>query len=300
MEKFINSNNISLTPIQKNSNISKSKISKSSFKISNKKTATNTNNTYSSSKPLFNPGEDLTYLINNSKQIENMILLNDETYSDYVTNNNIVDRKTKNYYEEKIFVLEKEIANLNDQKKNLEKSFNEIKFLLSQFDMKYSSFSSTFFDDNDEMIDENNNKIYKKKLTHEISNQIYTLYTKKLFNEASELWKIYNFQPLLGVSIERSYEILIYLMKMKDKQIKKLTGYNNQVNNANSLEEAKKKNCEIVELLSKNEFYQYRLDETEIKLNDLKNRLKGLIEDNNDLFLQNRKLKTLIESNQNF
>lgn len=300
MEKFINSNNIILTPIQKNSNISKSKISKSSFKISNKKTATNTNNTYSSSKPLFNPGEDLTYLINNSKQIENMILLNDETYSDYVTNNNIVDHKTKNYYEEKIFVLEKEIANLNEQKKNLEKSFNDIKFLLSQFDMKYSSFSSTFFDDNEQMIDENNNKTYKKKLTREISNQIYTLYTKRLFNEASELWKLYNFQPLLGVSLERSYEILIYLMKMKDKQIKKLTGYNNQTNNANSIEEAKKKNCEIVELLSKNEFYQYRLDETEIKLNDLKNRLKGLIEDNNELFLQNRKLKYLIESNQNF
>ena len=65
-------------------------------------------------------------------------------------------------------------------------------------------------------------------------------------------------------------------------------------------EEAKKKNCEIVELLTKNEFYQYKLDEREIQLNDLRNRLKGLIDDNNELFTQNRKLKYLIESNNNF
>ena len=50
----------------------------------------------------------------------------------------------------------------------------------------------------------------------------------------------------------------------------------------------------------KNEFYQYKLDEREIQLNDLRNRLKGLIDDNNELFTQNRKLKYLIESNNNF
>ena len=75
---------------------------------------------------------------------------------------------------------------------------------------------------------------------------------------------------------------------------------NGSINRDNSEEEAKKKNCEIVELLTKNEFYQYKLDEREIQLNDRRNRRKGLIDDNNELFTQNRKLKYLIESNNNF
>ena len=87
---------------------------------------------------------------------------------------------------------------------------------------------------------------------------------------------------------------------MKDRQIKKITSVNSSINRENSEEETKKKNCEIVELLSKNEFYQYKLDEREIQLNDLRNRLKNLIDDNNELFTQNRKLKYLIESNNNF
>ena len=296
MDKFNNSSNINLTPIPKTSpNISKSKINKSSFNISNRKTANNSHQT-ASTKHFFNPGEDLTYLISNSKQIENMLLLNDENYSSYVTSNNIIDQKTKSYYEEKIFVLEKEISNLNDQKIKLEKSFNEIKTMLSQFDVKYASFSSTFFEDDEK----DEQPPQRKKINYEISNKIIHLYTNKLFNEASELWKLYNFSPLLGVSLERSYEIMVYLTKMKDRQIKKIMSVNSSINRDNSEEEAKKKNCEIVELLTKNEFYQYKLDEREIQLNDLRNRLKGLIDDNNELFTQNRKLKYLIESNNNF
>ena len=60
-------------------------------------------------------------------------------------------------------------------------------------------------------------------------------------------------------------------------------------------EESRKKNCEIVELLTKNEFYQCKLDENEIMLNDLKGRIQHLLEDNNELYMQNSKLKKLME-----
>ena len=56
-------------------------------------------------------------------------------------------------------------------------------------------------------------------------------------------------------------------------------------------EESRKKNCEIVELLTKNEFYKCKLDENELMLNDLKGRIKHLLEDNNVLYMQNSKLK---------
>ena len=59
----------------------------------------------------------------------------------------------------------------------------------------------------------------------------------------------------------------------------------------------KKKNCEIVELLSNIELYRVKLCESELKLNDLKNIINNLIEENNELSIQNQQLKELIQNN---
>ena len=256
------------------------------------------------------PREDLTFLINNAIQMEKEIIGNnlidvDTTNNNngnsnsnvYSSNNNNNNNHIRRDYEETIFILKKEIANLNSQKTILEKNVNELNALITLFDTKYASFSTTFFDENDntDTTIVNNSHFQKKTLSPSSSKQIMQLYLNKLFNECIELWKKFSYQPLLNESIERSYEILVYLSKIRDRQIKKLIRDNEMNGNVDIKEETRKKNCEIVELLTKNEFYQCKLDENEIILNDLKGRIKHLIEDNNELYMQNSKLKNLIE-----
>ena len=239
--------------------------------------------------------EDITFLINNSKEIEN--LLSDKgrvnPTNQFFQNNN--QHKVDMKYEEKIFFLEKQISKINNEKIQLENQIFELKNLMNQFQLNYASVSPLSEEENDLLIKPN--KV--KKINDEVSDQINQLFSNKLFNECYELWKKYNFQLLTNLSNERSFEILVYLLKLKDRNNKKENKKNNEdINIINNLSnEAKKKNCEIVELLSNIELYRVKLCESELKLNDLKNIINNLIEENNELSIQNQQLKDLIQNN---
>ena len=231
--------------------------------------------------------EDINFMINNSKEIEN--LLSDKgrvNLNNKLKNNNqhLVNMK----YEEKIFFLEKQISKINNEKVNLENQIYELKNLMNQFQLNYSSISPLFEEENDSLLKPN--KI--QKINSEISDQINQLFSNKLFNECYDLWKKYNFQLLTNTSVDRNFEILVYLLKLKDRNNKKNKNYDNNLSN-----EAKKKNCEIVELLSNIELYRVKLYENELKLNELKNYIANLIEQNNELNKQNNQLKEIIQNN---
>ncbi len=231
--------------------------------------------------------EDINFMINNSKEIEN--LLSDKgrvNLNNKLMNNNqhLVNMK----YEEKIFFLEKQISKINNEKVNLENQIYELKNLMNQFQLNYSSISPLFEEENDSLLKPN--KI--QKINSEISDQINQLFSNKLFNECYDLWKKYNFQLLTNSSVDRNFEILVYLLKLKDRNNKKNKNYDNNLSN-----EAKKKNCEIVELLSNIELYRVKLYENELKLNELKNYITNLIEQNNELNKQNNQLKEIIQNN---
>ena len=181
--------------------------------------------------------EDINFMINNSKEIEN--LLSDKgrvNLNNKLMNNNqhLVNMK----YEEKIFFLEKQISKINNEKVNLENQIYELKNLMNQFQLNYSSISPLFEEENDSLLKPN--KI--QKINSEISDQINQLFSNKLFNECYDLWKKYNFQLLTNSSVDRNFEILVYLLKLKDRNNKKNKNYDNNLSN-----EAKKK---IVKLLN--------------------------------------------------
>ena len=239
--------------------------------------------------------EDITFLINNSKEIENLISDKGRINptKEFFQNNN--QHKVDMKYEEKIFFLEKQISKINNEKIQLENQIFELKNLMNQFQLNYASVSPLSEEENNLLIKPN--KV--EKINDEISDQINQLFSNKLFNECYELWKKYNFQLLTNLSNERSFEILVYLLKLKDRNNKKENKKNNEdINIINNLSnEAKKKNCEIVELLSNIELYRVKLCESELKLNDLKNIINNLIEENNELSIQNQQLKELIQNN---
>ena len=239
--------------------------------------------------------EDITFLINNSKEIENLISDKGRINptKEFFQNNN--QHKVDMKYEEKIFFLEKQISKINNEKIQLENQILELKKLMNQFQLNYASFSHLSEEENDLIIKPN--KV--EKINDEVSEQINQLFSNKLFNECYELWKKYNFQLLTNLSYERSFEILVYLLKLKDRNNKKENKKNNEdININNNLsDEARKKNCEIVELLSNIELYRVKLCESELKLNDLKNIINNLIEENNELSIQNQQLKDLIQNN---
>ena len=232
---------------------------------------------------------DFVFLINNSKEIEN--LLNQNSINNNNNNNNINFQNNNNNnennkiilkYEEKIFFLEKELIKINNQKIILENDINEIKKLFSQFESNYS-FISPFFnedDNNDNYLIINKNNY--KKITKEICQNIIKLYSNKLFNESFDLWKKYNFQKLENFDSERNFDILSFLIKVNERNNKKNNIYS-VIGTETLNNETKKKNLEIVELMSQIELLKFKLSEYENKIEDLNQTIFNLQIQNDNL-----------------
>ena len=233
---------------------------------------------------------DFIFLINNSKEIEN--LLNQNSINNNNNNNNNINFQNNNNnnennkiilkYEEKIFFLEKELIKINNQKIILENDINEIKKLFSQFESNYS-FISPFFnedDNNDNYLIINKNNY--KKITKEICQNIIKLYSNKLFNESFDLWKKYNFQKLENFDSERNFDILSFLIKVNERNNKKNNIYS-VIGTETLNNETKKKNLEIVELMSQIELLKFKLSEYENKIEDLNQTIFNLQIQNENL-----------------
>ncbi len=230
---------------------------------------------------------DFVFLINNSKEIENLlnqnsINNNNNNINFQNNNNNNENNKIILKYEEKIFFLEKELIKINNQKIILENDINEIKKLFSQFESNYS-FISPFFnedDNNDNYLIINKNNY--KKITKEICQNIIKLYSNKLFNESFDLWKKYNFQKLENFDSERNFDILSFLIKVNERNNKKNNIYS-VIGTETLNNETKKKNLEIVELMSQIELLKFKLSEYENKIEDLNQTIFNLQIQNDNL-----------------
>ena len=95
----------------------------------------------------------------------------------------------------------------------LEKEVNDLKNAILSFEEKYG-YISPYHDD---IVRKLNEKKTVKKITADISKKIMELYQKKYYNDCYDLWSIYEFKPLLGVSPEENFEILRNLTKVKDE-----------------------------------------------------------------------------------
>ena len=231
---------------------------------------------------------DFVFLINNSKEIENLLNQNsinnnnNNNINFQNNNNNNENNKIILKYEEKIFFLEKELIKINNQKIILENDINEIKKLFSQFESNYS-FISPFFnedDNNDNYLIINKNNY--KKITKEICQNIIKLYSNKLFNESFDLWKKYNFQKLENFDSERNFDILSFLIKVNERNNKKNNIYS-VIGTETLNNETKKKNLEIVELMSQIELLKFKLSEYENKIEDLNQTIFNLQIQNDNL-----------------
>ena len=151
--------------------------------------------------------KDLSTLINNAKEIEKQIMKNENqkeisnkqnihliTNIDFNTNNNIrIERKNENI-----------------DKKSLERQLQGLKYILKSLEKNYD-FISPYHDELNISHEIGDN------MTEEISKQIINLYISKKFNSCYNLWRNYDFKMLIGVSPERSFDMLKYLNKLRDR-----------------------------------------------------------------------------------
>ena len=137
--------------------------------------------------------KDLSTLINNAKEIENQIMKN-EQQKEISSNNNItIERKNENI----------------DQK-SLERQLQGLKYILRSLEKNYD-FTSPYHDELNITHENGDN------MTEEISKQIINLYISKKFNSCYNLWRNFDFKMLIGVSPERSFDMLKYLNKLRDR-----------------------------------------------------------------------------------
>ena len=140
---------------------------------------------------------EINALVNNAQEIENKYFL---------PNSNDQEEEAQNINKENI-------KNFSDEKKLLERQYRGLKYILNCIEKNYNLNSNS-----KDLYDESriSNK-QEDKINEEISNKIYNLYITKNFNSCYNLWEKYDFQILIGFSPERSFDILKYLNKIRDR-----------------------------------------------------------------------------------
>jgi hypothetical protein len=151
--------------------------------------------------------KDLSILLNNAKEIEKQIMKKE--HQKEISNNKIIhnidniDFNTQNS-------IRIERKNENIDQKSLERQLQGLKYILKSLEKNYD-FISPY---HDELNISHENE---EKMTEEISNQIINLYVSKKFNSCYNLWRNFDFKMLIGVSPERSFDMLKYLNKLRDR-----------------------------------------------------------------------------------
>lgn len=151
---------------------------------------------------------EINALVNNAKEIEKKLL--DQSQKDDISNNinNNIPPKTIEFNNN--IEYNKKNNNDNTNKKVLEREFRGLKYILGTLEKNYN-FISPYHEQIDISFKNEEN------MTEEISNQIINLYISKNFNKCYNLWKKYDFKMLIGVCPERSFDMLKYLNKIRDR-----------------------------------------------------------------------------------
>ena len=206
--------------------------------------------------------KDLSTLINNAKEIEKQIMKNENqkeisnkqnihliTNIDFNTNNNIrIERKNENI-----------------DKKSLERQLQGLKYILKSLEKNYD-FISPYHDELNISHEIGDN------MTEEISKQIINLYISKKFNSCYNLWRNYDFKMLIGVSPERSFDMLKYLNKLRDRYERR-SNIIESINKIN-LSNIDNNNCTQSEYFSNSNFNNisnYKNNNSQINSSDIYN-----------------------------
>jgi hypothetical protein len=151
--------------------------------------------------------KDLSTLLNNAKEIEKQIMKK-EHQKEISNNKNIHNIDNIDFNTQNSIRIERKNENIDQ--KSLERQLQGLKYILRSLEKNYD-FTSPY---HDELNISHENE---EKMTEEISNQIINLYVSKKFNSCYNLWRNFDFKMLIGVSPERSFDMLKYLNKLRDR-----------------------------------------------------------------------------------
>ena len=218
--------------------------------------------------------KEINALINNAKEIEKEYAKNNDKK---VSSDEINKKKNINLN------INNNNININKEQKLLERQLRGLKSILGCLENNYG-FTSPYHEELKKKFENEEN------MTEEISNQIIKLYYSKNFNLCYNMWKKYDFKMLLGVSPERSFDMLKYLNKIRDRyenrvhiidSINKINltnvdynNYNNQsafISNYNNISNYKDNSQ-----LSNSDIYNMKLNENEIFTQKLRKQVDNI------------------------
>ena len=219
--------------------------------------------------------KEINALINNAKEIEKEYAKNNDKK---VSSDEINKKKNIN-----LNINNNNININNKEQKLLERQLRGLKSILGCLENNYG-FNSPYHEELKKKFENEEN------MTEEISNQIIKLYYSKNFNLCYNMWKKYDFKLLLGVSPERSFDMLKYLNKIRDRyenrvhiidSINKINltnvdynNYNNQsafISNYNNISNYKDNSQ-----LSNSDIYNIKLNENEIFTQKLRKQVDNI------------------------
>ena len=214
--------------------------------------------------------KEINLLIENAKEIEKQVFL-------YSKKKEIEQNKhQKNNELIKDNLLENEKIDNNEQK-SLERELRGLKYILGYLEKNYY-FTSTY---HKELSYEN-----EQNMTEEISKQIINLYMTKHFNTCYNLWRKYDFKLLIGFSAERSFDMLKYLNKIRDRYENRVNAINkldlinsvqiNQKYNKDFLLQNNNYNFQKDNQLINNEVFNSKLNENEQLIHKLKKQIENI------------------------
>ena len=181
--------------------------------------------------------------------------------------------KEKKKFETNFSVNRNNCQKNKNKNNNLTNQIKGLKYILGNLEKNYFFISP--YHQNLDVPFEN-----EEKMTEEISKKIINLYQNKQFNECYHLWKKYDSKILIGTSIERSFDILQYLNKMRDRYENrtkiinkinsiKLEPYNNKIENKEEIQKEKNN-------LSFNDIYNFKFNENEHTFSKLKKQIANM------------------------
>ena len=212
--------------------------------------------------------KEINLLLDNAKEVEKELLSEQNKKEKELLNEINEKHNSENIKKEEKLLLERQLRGLKNILGYLEKNYN---------------FTSPYHEEL------KNNFENKEIMTEEISRQIIKLYYSKNFNSCYNLWRKYDFTMLLGVSPERSFDMLKYLNKIRDR-------YENRAQIIESLNKLDLKNIDYnnlnnqsVQLSNINNISGYK-DNSQLSSNDIYN----LKVNENEIFTQ--KLRKQIDN----
>lgn len=138
-------------------------------------------------------------------------------------------------------------------------------------------------------------------LTTELTRQINSLFSEGKISQAGNLWKEVGYDKFRETTYDRSYEMLVQLVKFKDRELALLEKKGRSFDDMRK--EASQKDAEMVELFAELEYCKNTLKSMDYlsKTNaKSEQRIANLIQENAILYKDNVKLKTLLQRQSYF